>query len=151
MKRITLATIALLSFFICFAQLQNELTLPGTVQRFIDEQVDRARMLKTSNANAAFNYYSQFTPSRMVNGVEMIDAFIDIDNSAVVKTLKANPVTITFESGKKYILLLRIGVEHISLEVLSVADWDFPLRFDPKVDANFTEDIIGHRLDEPLD
>ena len=71
--------------------------------------------------------------------------------SRIVNTLKANPVTITFESGKKYILLLRIGVEHISLEVLSVADWDFPLRFDPKVDANFTEDIIGHRLDEPLD
>lgn len=97
MKRITLATIALLPFFICFAQLQNELTLPGTVQRFIDEQVDRTRMLKTSNANAAFNYYSQFTPSRMVNGVEMIDAFIDIDNSAVVKTLKANGVEVHCE------------------------------------------------------
>lgn len=71
--------------------------------------------------------------------------------SRIVSTLKANPVTITFEAGKKYTLLLRIGVEHISFEVVSVVDWDFPLRFDPQDVPGFTGETVSHRLDEALD
>ena len=33
------------------------------------------------------------------------------------------------EGGKRYVLNCLIGVEHVSFELVSVEDWDFPLRF----------------------
>lgn len=68
--------------------------------------------------------------------------------SRIVNTLVANPVTVTFEAGKRYTLLLRIGVEHVAFEVLSVVDWDFPLRYEPEVVTGFAEETQNKRIDE---
>ena len=68
--------------------------------------------------------------------------------SRIVTTLVANPVTVTFEAGKRYTLLLRIGVEHLTFEVLSVVDWDFPLRFNPYVVSGYTDETLPRRIDE---
>jgi len=48
----------------------------------------------------------------------------------------------TLEAGKRYVLLCLIGVEHVSFEVISVEDWDFPIRFTPDLkDWNSSEPI----------
>ena len=89
---------------------------------------------------------TDYAVTETVNGEEVTHYY-----SRIVNTMNANPVTVTFEAGKKYTLLLRIGVEHISFEVVSVVDWDFPMRFDPQDVPGFTGETISHRLDEALD
>ena len=68
--------------------------------------------------------------------------------SRVVNEVTGNTMTIDFQAGKRYKMLIRIGVEHISFEILSIVDWDFPLRYNPDVVNPFTEENIGHRVDE---
>ena len=52
---------------------------------------------------------------------------------------QAEPIKLTMEQGKYYKLLCHIGVEHISFEVVSVEDWDFPMRFTTTVEATTPE------------
>ena len=68
--------------------------------------------------------------------------------SRIVNQVTGNSLTIDFEAGKRYRVLIRIGVEHVSFEVASIVDWDFPLRYDPEVVSDFGNETIGHRLDE---
>ena len=68
--------------------------------------------------------------------------------SRVVNEVTGNSMTIDFQAGKRYKMLIRIGVEHISFEILSIVDWDFPLRYNPNVVNDFTDENIGHRVDE---
>ena len=68
--------------------------------------------------------------------------------SRVVNEVTGNSMTIDFQAGKRYKMLIRIGVEHISFEILSIVDWDFPLRYNPDVVNPFTGENIGHRVDE---
>lgn len=90
MKRILLALIALLSIAAGFAQLQH--VLPTSVQRFFDERSDRERLLKNNKPVDTYQY--QFASSRMVNGVEMIDAFVDIDNVSAIPILRSHGVIV---------------------------------------------------------
>lgn len=66
----------------------------------------------------------------------------------IINEVPGNSVTLDLEAGKRYTLLIRIGVEHISFELVSVVDWDFPMRFTPDVVRGFEEDEIGHILNE---
>lgn len=66
----------------------------------------------------------------------------------IINEVPGNSVTLDLEAGKRYTLLIRIGVEHISFELVSVVDWDFPMRFTPDVVSDFEEDEIGHILNE---
>lgn len=68
--------------------------------------------------------------------------------SRIVNEVVGNSMTIDFQAGKRYKMLIRIGVEHVSFEILSIVDWDFPLRYNPDVVSPFTDDNIGHRVDE---
>ena len=68
--------------------------------------------------------------------------------SRIVNQVTGNSLTIDFEAGKRYKVLIRIGVEHVSFEVASIVDWDFPLRYNPEVVSDFGNETIGHRLDE---
>lgn len=68
--------------------------------------------------------------------------------SRIVNTVTGNSMTIDFQAGKRYKVLIRIGVEHITFAVEDVTDWDFPLRYNPSVLTGFVEEEIGHRLDE---
>lgn len=66
----------------------------------------------------------------------------------IINEVPGNSVTLDLVAGKRYTLLIRIGVEHISFELVSVVDWDFPMRFTPDVVRGFGEDEIGHILNE---
>lgn len=66
----------------------------------------------------------------------------------IINEVPGNSVTLDLVAGKRYTLLIRIGVEHISFELVSVVDWDFPMRFTPDVVRGFEEDEIGHILNE---
>lgn len=50
---------------------------------------------------------------------------------STVTIASASPVNL--EAGKRYTLVCYIGVEHVAFQVVSVEDWDFPLRFAPSV------------------
>lgn len=68
--------------------------------------------------------------------------------SRIVNTVTGNPLTLTLEAGKKYKLVIRIGVEHVEFEVVSVVDWDFPMRFNPAIGSDFKNETIDHTLNE---
>lgn len=93
MKRTLLAILALLSLVVGFAQLQN--VFPLSIQRFMDERSDRERML--SAPGMASTPMCQYAQPRMVNGVEMVEAFIDIDNSSAVEKLRSHGVIVKSE------------------------------------------------------
>lgn len=71
----------------------------------------------------------------------------------IVNEVVGNSMTIDFQAGKRYKMLIRIGVEHVTFEVTNIIDWDFPLRYNPSVVADFDDPVhtehIGHRVDEP--
>lgn len=80
-----------------------------------------------------------------------IDYYTDLEGkkySRIVNEVTGNTMTIDFQAGKRYKMLIRIGVEHVSFEVLSIVDWDFPLRYNPDVVSPYTDENIGHRVDE---
>ena len=68
--------------------------------------------------------------------------------SRILNEVEGNSVTLDLKPGKRYTLLIRIGVEHISFELLSVVDWDFPMRFTPNVVTDFENETIGHIVNE---
>ena len=68
----------------------------------------------------------------------------------IINEVEGNSVTLDLVAGKRYTLLIRIGVEHISFELLSVVDWDFPMRFDSNVVTGFQgeNESIGKVVNE---
>lgn len=94
MKRIILAIIALLSLVVGFAQFNDE--VPISIQRFMDERSDRERVMKSNRAQT-LAYEPQFAPTRLINGVEMADAFIGIENHSVISTLERHGVIVNCE------------------------------------------------------
>lgn len=95
MKRTMLAIIALLSLVMGFAQLQN--FFPLSVQRFMDERADRERMTRIGQGHVPDVFKSQYSPSQLINGIEMIDAFIDIDNHDAIARLRKQGVIVNCE------------------------------------------------------
>lgn len=51
----------------------------------------------------------------------------------ILNTVEGTPIKLNLEQGKRYKLLIHVGVETILFEVISIEDWDFPLRFKPDV------------------
>ena len=63
--------------------------------------------------------------------------------------ITGNSIKLNVESGKHYTLLLHIGVEHVTFEVVSVEDWDFPLLFTPTtVEESDHKTTITHIVNE---
>ena len=92
MRRLLSAITALLTLAVAFAQLQH--SLPISVQRFLDERSDRQRIMNNNRSHASATYRSQYAPPTMINGVEMVDGFIDIDNVQAIPILKSHGVII---------------------------------------------------------
>ena len=92
------------------------------------------------------------TYSMVVRDDDMeIDYYTDSEGhryDRIVNNVTGNSVDLDLQAGKRYTLLIRIGVEHISFEVVSVIDWDFPMRFTPNVVTDFNKENIGHILNE---
>lgn len=65
----------------------------GTVQQF---KLEQSTMHRLSGAGLS-GYTQVFASPRLVNGVEMIDAFIEIDNNGVIEDLKSIGVIINCE------------------------------------------------------
>lgn len=87
MKRFLLLVLAFLALLAGSAQLYS--VLPAGVQRFLEEQ----KMLQSlTNPNIPLHQQGikpTFVSPKRVNGVEMIDAFIDFDNPAALRSLDA--------------------------------------------------------------
>ena len=66
----------------------------------------------------------------------------------IAHNVTGNTLKLNVQQGKRYKLLIHVDVEHVSCEVVSVTDWDFPLRFDPSVVSDFNEENKNHTLDE---
>ena len=62
--------------------------------------------------------------------------------------MEGNPVRLTLQSGKKYRLVLHIGVETVRFEVESVEDWDFPMRFNPESVGDYQEEEKERTINE---
>ena len=93
MKRLLLAILALLTLVVGFAQLQN--VMPSPLQRLLDDIHSNERMMNAHRINDG--YVPQYAPPRMVNGVEMVDAFIDIENKSAINALRKSGVIINCE------------------------------------------------------
>lgn len=68
--------------------------------------------------------------------------------SRIVNTVKGNSLTLDLVAGKRYTVLIRVSAQHVSFELVSVVDWDFPMRYQPGVVTNFDSENVEHRLDE---
>ena len=92
------------------------------------------------------------TYSMVVRDDDMeIDYYTDSEGhryDRIVNNVRGNSVDLDLQAGKRYTLLIRIGIEHITFEVVSVIDWDFPMRFTPDVITDFNKENIGHILNE---
>ena len=93
MKRLLLAIVALLTLLVGFAQLQN--VMPTPLQRLMDDLHSNERMMNAHRINDG--YIPQYAPPRMVNGVEMVDAFIDIENKSAINALRKSGVIVNCE------------------------------------------------------
>ena len=59
-----------------------------------------------------------------------------------------NQISLTLQGGKKYWLVLHIGVETVRFEVVSVVDWDFPMRFNPETVDNYKDEVKERTISE---
>ena len=66
----------------------------------------------------------------------------------ILNEVEGNSVTLDLVAGKRYTLLIRVGVEHITFELLQITDWDFPMRFDPSVVTDFQKENLGKVVNE---
>ena len=88
MKRKILTFTALLSLAAGFAQLHD--MLPSTVQLFLEERAMNDRQQASGSPLTATHSFSRFAPTRMINGQEMADVFIDFEQPEVIPILKAH-------------------------------------------------------------
>lgn len=98
MKKLLFAFFFLLTLTLGYAQFGDQaLTLPGSVRNYLDEKETMSRLLGPSNTSSLLAMPSRYTQSYMKNGVEMIDAFIAVDNLSVLDVLRAQGVVINCE------------------------------------------------------
>ena len=95
MKKLIFAVLAFAAISISFAQLRQ--SLPASVQQFMGERAMMERLNKAGNTKALSMAQPTMAMPRMIDGVEMIDAFISFDNGGVVNSLKAMGVVVNCE------------------------------------------------------
>ena len=86
------------------------------------------------------------------NGLELSDCIDDKGNkyARIVHEVQGNSLKLNLQKGKRYKLLIHIETEHVNFEVVSVTDWDFPIRFETSIDEDggFKDEDINHTLNE---
>ena len=87
MKRNLIAVAALLTLVMGFAQLQN--VRPTPLQLLLGDRYGNEHMMNAHRIADA-----QYVSSRMINGVEMVDAFIDIENKSAIELLQKHGVLV---------------------------------------------------------
>ncbi len=138
---------------------ESELTVPANANRWKDaygvSEVER-NLIKNTMTQVLIPRKVTLKPTLTYSMVVRDDALrVDYLTDSeghkytrIINEVPGNSVTLDLVAGKRYTLLIRIGVEHISFELVSVVDWDFPMRFTPDVVSDFEEDEIGHILNE---
>ena len=83
------------------------------------------------------------------NGLELSDCIDDKGNkyARIVHEVQGNSLKLNLQKGKRYKLLIHIETEHVNFEVVSVTDWDFPIRFETST-GGFIDEEIDHTLNE---
>ncbi len=92
MKRQVITITALLTIVAGFAQLQGMLS--PSIQLFLDERAENSKLLAQNSIDAAQFIESPFAPTRIINGTEMADVFIDFESTQVIPALKAHGVLV---------------------------------------------------------
>lgn len=92
MKRIILTLLAISTLVVGVAQLQD--MLPSTVQLFLEERAMNRQFQSSSDDNGTNQSSLRFVPSRMISGIEMVDVFIDFEQTDVIPMLKAHGVLV---------------------------------------------------------
>ena len=95
MKKLLLVASVLLALT-ASAQLKNE-NLPMSVRQFYLERTGYEAMKKLSNVPSWASQTLSYAEPRMIDGVEMIDAFIDISDSSVIPSLRSTGVKVNCE------------------------------------------------------
>lgn len=95
MRKIILTASALLTISVGLAQMQS--ILPASVQLFLDEQSVRHSMLSKGKTMTVEADKPIYMPPYMLNGVEMVDAFIRFDDRGALSTARAMGVIINCE------------------------------------------------------
>lgn len=92
MKRLLTTFAALLTLSTTFAQLRD--ILPPSVHQFLDERKMNSQLSQPRNNDEATLLKSRFAPTRIVNGTEMADVFIDFESTSVIPILKSHGVIV---------------------------------------------------------
>ena len=92
MKRQLITFTALLTLATGFAQLRDMMS--PTVFQFLEERSMNSGLLTNQGADATELLKSRFAPTRIINGIEMADVFIDFESTGVIPLLKANGVRV---------------------------------------------------------
>ena len=87
MKRIIWAILAMFTLATAVAQLATPKSL--YVRQYLDEQATRNRLLSENRTEALKTLSTEFAPPQIINGVEMVDAFIGIDDANVIPVLES--------------------------------------------------------------
>lgn len=87
MKRIIWAILAMFTLATAVAQLAAPKSL--YVRQYLDEQATRNRLLSENRTEALKTLSTEFAPPQTINGVEMVDAFIGIDDANVIPALES--------------------------------------------------------------
>ena len=92
MKRQLITFTALLTLAAGFAQLQD--VMSPTVHQFLEERSMNNHMLTNQSPEALEFQKSRFAPTRVINGIEMADVYIDFEDTSVIPVLKAHGVRV---------------------------------------------------------
>ena len=96
MKRtLVMALVAVSTLVVAFAQLQD--MTAWSLQRFFDERSDIERLTREHRGGMLSLVDPVYVAPRVIDGVEMVDAFIDISGSHVLPALKRLGVLINCE------------------------------------------------------
>ncbi len=145
MKRFLFALFAFLSLLVAFAQLQE--VLPLSVQNFMDECAQRHSLNKASVVSE--RYQNQFAAPRIVDGVEMVDAFIDIDNSAVVNALKNRGVRVDCEFDGFVVARIPMDILNKVSQIPGVSNVEIGRTVELCTDSTLSQTHAGQVLNGP--
>lgn len=95
MKRIYITLVSIITLATAIAQLQN--SLPASVQLFMRDCNEGFFKQTPSTRDAVDSKRSAYAPPYQMNGVEVVDAFIDIADHSVIESLKAQGVVVNCE------------------------------------------------------
>lgn len=95
MKRVYLTTIAIITLATAIAQWQG--SLPASVKLFMNDRKENRFTTSALMKGVNETSLSPYAPPYIQDGVEMVDAFIDIANHGVIEALKAKGVIINCE------------------------------------------------------